>query len=109
MRLLAVGAVLVVVLLVLAVVLTYRARVASRWAAAEARALWEDGHHTEDGATVVTVRRVARLGPGEERVLEQSVVDRIPDGDPAWHERLSAARRAAYDRAIDLNTHPLLG
>jgi len=109
MRLLAVGAVVVVVLLVPAVALAYRGRVASRWAAAEARALWEDGHHTEDGATVVTVRRVARLGPGEERVLEQSVVDRIEDRDPAWHDRFSAARRTAYDRAIDLNTHPLLG
>ncbi len=108
MRPLALGAVLLVVLLVLVLLLAYRARVAARWAAAEGRAQWEDGHHTEDGATVVTVRRVARLG-AEERVIGASIIDRIPDDDPQWHERFSAARRTAYDRAIDLNTRSLLG
>lgn len=106
MRPLAIGAVLLVVLFVLVVLLAYRARITARWAAAEAQASWEDGHHMETGATVVTVRRLARLG-GEERVLGESVVDRIPDDDPQWHERFSAARRTAYDRAIDLNIRSL--
>ena len=52
---------------------------------------------------------MARLGPGEERVLGESVIDRIRDGEPDWHERFSKARQTAYDRAIDLNTRPLLG
>jgi hypothetical protein len=108
-RPLALGAVLLLVLLLVLAFAAYRARVAGRWAAAEARAQWEDGHHTEAGVTVVTVRRVARLGPGQERVLGESVVDRIPDGAPLWHERFSAARQTAYDRMIDLNTRPLLG
>lgn len=109
MRPLVLGAALLLVLLLVLAVVAYRARAAERWVTAEAGAQWEDGHRTEAGMTIVTVRRVARLGPGSERVLGESVIDRIPDGDPQWHERFSAARQTAYDRAIDLNTRPLLG
>ena len=108
MRPLVLGAVLLLVVLLVLGFLAARARAAASWAAAESSAQWEDGHHTEPGLTIVTVRRVARLS-GEERVLGQSVIDRIADGDPDWHGRFSAARQQAYDRAIDLNTRPLLG
>ena len=109
MRLLAVAAVLLLVLLVALAVVLYRDRARRRWDAAVAGGRWEDAHYPHGGTTVVAVRQVARLPSGEERVLGESVVDRIPDGDPRWHERFSAARQTAYDRAIDLNTRPLLG
>ena len=109
MRLLAVGAVLLLVLLLVLAAVAYRDRTRRRWDAAAAGALWEDAHYTRSGTTVVVVRRVARLESGAERVLGESVVDRIPDDDPQWHERFGAARQTAYDRAIDLNTRPMLG
>jgi hypothetical protein len=42
-------------------------------------------------------------------VLGESVIDEVPDGDPDWHGRFSAARQTAYDRAIDLNGPSLAG
>jgi hypothetical protein len=102
-RLLALGA-LVVVLLGLALVwVLVRDRSARREAAAIAEAQWSDAHYTVPGATRVVVRRSTRLPSGEERVLGESVIDEVPDGDPDWHGRFSAARQTAYDRAIDLN------
>ena len=109
MRLLALAAVLVVVLLVAALVLLARERTARAWAAAEARAAWADAHDTVGGVTRVLVRRTARLPSGEERVLAESVIEEIPDGDPDWHGRFDAARARAYDRAIDLNGQSYLG
>jgi hypothetical protein len=87
----------------------YRDRTARQWAAAEATAHWEDAHEALEGRTRVVVRKVARLPTGETRVLGESVVDEIPDGDPDWHERFNAARQVAYDRALDLNGPPFLG
>lgn len=109
MRVLALVAVLVVVLLVVAGVLAVRERTARAWAAAEARAVWTDAHVTAGGVTRVVVRRTARLPSGEERVLAESVLEEIADGAPDWHERFDAARARAYDRAIDLNGRSYLG
>ena len=109
MRVIVLGAVVLVVLLVVAGVVLYRDRAARRWAAAVAAARWEDAHEAVSGSTRVVVRRVARLPSGEQRVLGESVVDEIPDGVPDWHGRFSAARTTAYDRAIDLNGPSLAG
>jgi hypothetical protein len=87
----------------------YRERGTREWVAAEAAATWEDAHDAVEGRTRVVVRKVARLPTGETRVLGESVVDEIPDGAPDWHERFSAARQVAYDRAIDLNGPSLSG
>jgi hypothetical protein len=84
-------------------------RASRQWPAAEAAARWEDAHEAVDGRTRVVVRKVARLPTGETRVLGESVVEEIPDGAPDWHERFSAARQIAYDRAIDLNGPSLSG
>jgi hypothetical protein len=84
-------------------------RPARQWPAAEAAARWEDAHEAVGGVTRVVVRKVARLPTGETRVLGESVVEEIPDGAPDWHERFSAARQVAYDRAIDLNGPSLSG
>jgi hypothetical protein len=108
-RLLALAAVLVVVLLAVALWLAVRERTARAWAVAEARAQWADAHVTLAGVTRVVVRRTARLPSGEERVLGESVIEEIPDGDPDWHGRFDAARARAYDRAIDLNGRSYLG
>ena len=102
----------IIVILVLVVVVawqSYRERGSQEWAAAEAAARWEDAHDAVDGRTRVLVQKVARLPTGETRVLGESVVAEIPDGDPDWHERFSAARQVAYDRAIDLNGPSLSG
>jgi hypothetical protein len=98
-------------LIVLAVLVTvavlawqaYQDRPSRQWPAAEAAARWEDAHEAVGGVTRVVVRKVARLPSGETRVLGESVIEEIPDGAPDWHERFSAARQVAYDRAIDLN------
>jgi hypothetical protein len=84
-------------------------RPARQWPAAEAAARWEDAHEAVGGVTRVVVRKVARLPTGETRVLGESVVEEIPDGAADWHERFSAARQVAYDRAIDLNGPSLSG
>jgi hypothetical protein len=93
------------VLVTLAVVAwqAYLGRPSRQWPAAEAAARWEDAHEAVGGWTRVVVRKVARLPSGETRVLGESVIEEIPDGAPDWHERFSAARQVAYDRAIDLN------
>jgi hypothetical protein len=87
----------------------YLGRPSRQWPAAEAAARWEDAHEAVGGRTRVVVRKVARLPSGETRVLGESVIEEIPDGAPDWHERFSAARQAAYDRAIDLNGPSLAG
>ena len=88
---------------------TWLGRPARQWPAAEAAARWEDAHEAVGGMTRVVVRKVARLPTGETRVLGESVIEEIPDGAPDWHERFSAARQVAYDRAIDLNGPSLSG
>ncbi len=95
--------------LVVVGVQAWLARPARQWPAAEAAARWEDAHEAVGGVTRVVVRKVARLPTGETRVLGESVVEEIPDGAPDWHERFSAARQVAYDRAIDLNGPSLSG
>jgi hypothetical protein len=95
--------------LVVVAVQTWLGRPARQWPAAEAAARWEDAHEAVGGVTRVVVRKVARLPTGEARVLGESVIEEIPDGAPDWHERFSAARQVAYDRAIDLNGPSLSG
>ncbi|MCW2618836.1 MAG: uncharacterized protein JWR28_1985 [Modestobacter sp.] len=87
----------------------YVGRPSRQWPAAEAAARWEDAHEAVGGVTRVVVRKVARLPSGESRVIGESVIEEIPDGAPDWHERFSAARQTAYDRAIDLNGPSLSG
>ena len=93
-------------------VITWQAwldRPSRRWPAVEAAARWEDAHEAVGGVTRVVVRKVARLPSGQIRVLGESVIEEIPDDAPDWHERFSAARQVAYDRAIDLNGPSLSG
>jgi hypothetical protein len=99
------------VLVTLAVVAwqTWRDRPSRQWPAAEAASRWEDAHEAVGGVTRVVVRKVARLPSGQTRLLGESVIEEIPDGAPDWHERFSAARQLAYDRAIDLNGPSLSG
>jgi hypothetical protein len=103
--------VVLAILISLAVVAVqaYLGRPARQWPAAEAAARWEDAHEAVRGVTRVVVRKVARLPSGESRVLGESVIEEIPDGAADWHERFSAARQVAYDRAIDLNGPSLSG
>ena len=108
MRLLELGALVALALVIALVWLLARERTARRDAAAVAAAQWSDAHYPVPGATRVVVRRTARLPAGEERVLGESVIDEVPDGDPDWHGRFDAARQTAYDRAIDLNGRPFL-
>jgi|1186.fasta_scaffold673358_2 hypothetical protein len=84
-------------------------RPSRQWPAAEAAARWEDAHEAVGGVTRVVVRKVAQLPSGQTRVLGESVIEEIPDDAPDWHERFSAARQVAYDRAIDLNGPSLSG
>jgi hypothetical protein len=99
----------ILVSLAVVAVQTYLGRPARQWPAAEAAARWEDAHEAVGGVTRVVVRKVARLPTGETRVVGESVIEEIPDGAPDWHERFSAARQVAYDRAIDLNGPSLSG
>jgi len=103
---------IVLALLIALAVVAWQAwlgRSSQQWPAAEAAARWEDAHEAVGGVTRVVVRKVARLPNGQTRVLGESVIEEIPDGAPDWHERFSAARQVAYDRAIDLNGPSLSG
>jgi hypothetical protein len=108
-KVLALGAIVVLVLVVGLTWALLRARADRRWAAAAEAARWTDAHEAVGGVTRVLVRRSARLPSGEVRVLGESVIDEVPDGDPDWHGRFDRARQAAVDRAIDLNGSSYLG
>jgi pyridoxamine 5'-phosphate oxidase family protein len=109
MTVLALGAIVVLALLVGLTWALLRARADRRWAAAEQAARWADTHEAVGGVTRVLVRRAARLPSGEVRVLGESVIDEVADGDPDWHGRFDRARQTAIDRAIDLNGGSYLG
>ncbi|MFC4147358.1 hypothetical protein ACFO0M_13970 [Micromonospora mangrovi] len=62
-------------------------------------ARWQVLHYGRDGRTVVAVGLVPPRGP----VLDEHVVDRIPDTDPGWNDRFLRARLSAEERAYHLN------
>lgn len=70
-----------------------------------AAARWRLRHHSADGRTVVAVSLA--LPSGE--VLDEHVVDRIPDGAPEWSDRFLRARAEAEERAFHLNADRLDG
>ena len=94
---------------VVVVAQTWLGRPARQWPAAEAAARWEDAHEAVGGVTRVSPVGSRATLRTTTRVLGESVVEEIPDGAPDWHERFSAARQVAYDRAIDLNGPSLSG
>jgi pyridoxamine 5'-phosphate oxidase family protein len=70
-----------------------------RQAALESGAKWRVRHYGDKGARVVAVSLLSGSG----RVLDEHVVDRIPDSDPTWEERFLRARQTAEERAFHLN------
>ncbi|MCI4065674.1 hypothetical protein MRQ36_25200 [Micromonospora sp. R77] len=62
-------------------------------------ARWQVLHYGRDGRTVVAVGLVTPRG----RVLDEHVVDHLPDGDPEWNDRFLRARENAEERAYHLN------
>src|SRR4051794_41079940 len=82
MTVLALGAIVVLALLVGLTWAMLRARADRRWAAAEQAARWADAHEAVGGVTRVLVRRSARLPSGEVRVLGESVIDEVPTAIP---------------------------
>jgi hypothetical protein len=60
---------------------------------------WRTHHYADAGQTVVSVARMTPAG----EVLEEHVVDRIPDSDGDWSRRFLAARQEAEERAFHLN------
>jgi pyridoxamine 5'-phosphate oxidase family protein len=80
--------------LVIAVAVSRRRR---RRAVRSAR--WRPRHYGRDGATVVAVSLMSPDG----RVLDEHVVDRLPQGDPDWTARVVRARQEAEERAFHLN------
>ena len=65
----------------------------------ESGAKWKVRHYGEQDSRVVAVSLLSGSG----RVLDEHVVDRIPDTDPAWEERFLRARQIAEERAFHLN------
>lgn len=65
----------------------------------ESGARWRVRHYGERGLRVVAVSLVSGSG----RVLDEHVVDRIPDGDPVWEEHFLRAMGTAEERAFHLN------
>jgi pyridoxamine 5'-phosphate oxidase family protein len=62
-------------------------------------ARWRPRHYSRDGATVVAVSLMSPDG----RVLDEHVVDRLPQGEPDWTTRFVKARQEADERAFHLN------
>jgi hypothetical protein len=62
-------------------------------------AKWRVRHYGEQDVRVVAVSLVSEGG----RVLDEHVVDRIPDSDPAWEEHFLRAMQTAEERAFHLN------
>lgn len=87
-----------IVLALLGVGLAWRAERARRKSASERYAgTWEAAEKTEDGATVVGVRRVAH---GVETDFAE--VARIPNDDPDWLRKVRDARAEAAERISTL-------
>jgi hypothetical protein len=63
-------------------------------------AKWRVRHYGEQEMRVVAVCLVSEGG----RVLDEHVVDRIPDSDPAWEEHFLGAMQTAEERAFHLNS-----
>jgi hypothetical protein len=79
---------------------TGRTGVTGRWPAVlESGARWRVRHYGERGLRVVAVSLVSATG----RVLDEHVVDRIPDSDPAWEDHFLRAMGTAEERAFHLN------
>ena len=72
---------------------------ARRRGALESGGTWRARHYGEGGARVVAVA----LMSDDHRVLDEHVVERIPDADPAWEERFLRAMGTAEERAFHLN------
>jgi hypothetical protein len=71
-----------------------------RWQGAlESGAKWRVRHYGEREVRVVAVSLVSGSG----RVLDEHVVDRVPDSDPAWEEHFLRAMQTAEERAFHLN------
>jgi hypothetical protein len=69
-------------------------------------ARWRVRHYGERDVRVVAVSLVSESG----RVLDEHVVDRVPDRDPAWEEHFLGAMQTAEERAFHLNaTRPDAG
>src|SRR5438045_1589070 len=62
-------------------------------------ARWRVRLYGERGLRVVAVSLVSASG----RVLDEHVVDRIPDNDPVWEEHFLRAMGTAEERAFHLN------
>jgi hypothetical protein len=62
-------------------------------------AKWRVRHYGEREVRVVAVSLVSESG----RVMDEHVVDRIPDNDPAWEEHFLGAMQTAEERAFHLN------
>jgi pyridoxamine 5'-phosphate oxidase family protein len=74
---------------------------AGRWQGAlEAGAKWRVRHYGQREGRVVAVSLVS----GNGRVLDEHVVDRIADNDPAWEEHFLRAMQTAEERAFHLNS-----
>ena len=68
-------------------------------AIARPEARWRANHRAENGVTAVVV---ALTNPDGE-VVEEHVVARFADADPAWERKFLAAREEAERRAFHLN------
>jgi hypothetical protein len=60
---------------------------------------WQVHHYADGGLTVVVVARLTPAGA----IVEQHVVEQIPDADPDWTRRFLGAKQEAEERAFHLN------
>jgi len=63
-------------------------------------ATWRVRHYSERGDTVVAVALTTPRGD----VVDEHVVERIPDADPDWQQRFLLAKQEAEERAFHLNS-----
>jgi hypothetical protein len=63
-------------------------------------ATWRVRHYSERGDTVVAVALTLPRGD----VVDEHVVERVPDADPDWQQRFLLAKQEAEERAFHLNS-----
>jgi hypothetical protein len=67
---------------------------------AQEGATWRVRHYSERGDTVVAVALTTPQGA----VVDEHVVERIPDADGDWQQRFLLAKQEAEERAFHLNS-----
>lgn len=96
------GAVVVALLVAALVTVAVTGLVRGRERRLRTRARWRVRHYGHSGHTVVAVSLTLPNG----QVIDEHVIDRLPDADREWSDHFLRAQQDAEERAFHLNEPP---